>query len=76
MSVAAEHAQCNTSLNSTQLLGEGTQMMAHVEVNDRWEEGTPTPIPSDAKVRAHSEGGISDAFFAIVYVDDYLSIRV
>ena len=53
-------------------------MMAHLKVVDLWEEGTPTPIPSEAKVKAHSGGEISDPFFAIVYVDDYwyLLIRV
>ena len=54
ISAAAEHAHFNTTLDSTQLLDEGKQMTAHVKVVDRWEEGTPTPIPSDAKVRAHS----------------------
>ena len=48
-----------------------------VNVVDRWEEGTPTPIPLDAKVRAHSGGKISDLnIFATVYVDDYFLIRV
>ena len=44
--------------------------MAHVKVVDRREGGTPTPITSDAKVKAHSGGAISDIFFAMVYVDD------
>ena len=60
MSAAAEHAHCNTTLKSTQLLDEGKEMMDHVKVVDRWEKGTPTPIPSDAKVRAHCGGEISD----------------
>ena len=50
--------------------------MAHVKGVDRWEEGTPTPIPSGAKVRAHSGGEISDPLFTTVYVDAYLLIRV
>ena len=70
MSAAAEHAHCNTTLHSTQLVDEGKGMIAHVKVADRWEKGTPTPIPSDAKVRAHSGGEISDPFFKTVYVDD------
>jgi len=76
ISAAAEHAHCNTTLKSSQLLEEGKTMMAHVKVVDRWEEGTPTPIPPDAKIRAHSGGEISDPFFTTVYVDDYLLIRV
>ena len=76
MSAAAEHTHCNTTLNSTQLLDEGNKMMANVKVVDRWEEGTPTSIPSDAKV-----GGHSGVRFRIhvsqpcTYVDDYLLIR-
>ena len=50
--------------------------MAHVKFVDRWEEGGPTPIPPDEQIRAHSGGDISDPFFATVYVDDYLQIRV
>ena len=51
-------------------------MMVHVKVVDRWEKGEPTPIPPDAKIRAHRGGEMSDSFFATVYVDDYLLIRV
>ena len=56
MSAAAEHAHGSTALNSTRLLDEGKEMMAHVKVADRWEEGTPTPIPPDAKIRARTAG--------------------
>ena len=78
MSAEAGHAHCNTTLNTTQLLNKGEGMMARVKVVDRREEGTPTPIPSDANVRAHSGDEISDPLFATVYVDDYqyLVIRV
>lgn len=51
-------------------------MMAHVKTADRWEEGKPTPVPLDAKIRAHGGGGKVDAFFTTVYVDDYLLIIV
>ena len=50
--------------------------MTHVKVVERWEDGKPTPIPPDAKVRTHSGRGESDPFFTAVYVDDYLQIRV
>lgn len=56
MSAAAEHAHCNT-LETAQILSEWADMMAHVKIVDRWEDGTPTPIPADAKIRAHSGGG-------------------
>ena len=76
MSAAAEHAHCNTTINSSQPLDEGKQMMAHVKVVNRWEEGKPTPIPPDAKIRVHTGGGIVDPFFTTVYVDDYLPTKV
>ena len=50
MATAAEHAHCHTSLDSVQLLSEGQAKMAHVKVADRWEEGTPTPVPADANI--------------------------
>ena len=47
-------------------------MMAHVKVADRWEERTPTPIPSDAKARAHSGVKFPTQFSQpCTYVDDY-----
>ena len=52
MALAAEHSFCNTDLSNVQLLSEGLKMTEHVEIVDRWEVGDPTPVPSDAKVRA------------------------
>ena len=43
---------------------------------ERWDDGKPTPIPPDAKVRTHSGGRKFDPFFTAVYVDDYLQVRV
>ena len=37
MSAAAEHAHCNTTIKTAQLLNEGIDMMAHVKIVDRWE---------------------------------------
>ena len=51
-------------------------MVAHVKAVDLWEEAEPTPIPPDAKIRAHRGGKMFDPFFATVYVDDYLLISV
>lgn len=51
MSAAAEHAHCNTTLESAHSLSEGVDMMAHVNRVDGWGEGNPTPVPSDAKIR-------------------------
>ena len=50
--------------------------MAHAKVVDRWEEGKSTPIPPDAKIRAHAGGEKDDRFFATVCVDDYSLIKV
>ena len=76
MSAAVEHAHCNTTINSIQLLDEGKQMMAHEKVVDRCEEAKPTPIPPDAKIRVHTGGEIVDPFLTTVYVDDNLLIKV
>ena len=53
-SAAVEHVHCNTTLNSTQLLDEGKEVIAHVNVVDLREEGKPEQIPPDAKRRVHS----------------------
>ena len=51
-------------------------MMTYVNAVDRWEDGEPTPIHPDAKNRAHIGQEMSHPFFATVYVDDCLLIRV
>ena len=71
MSAAAEHAHCNPTINSIQLLDERKEMMAHVKVVDHWEGRKPTPIQKDAKIRVHTVGEMVDPFFTTVYVDDY-----
>ena len=76
MSAAAEYAHCNTTITTAQLLDEGMDMMAHVTIMDRWEEGKPTPVADDETIRAHRGGGIFDPFFATVYVDNYILMRV
>lgn len=44
-------------------------MTAHVNKVDRWEEGQPTTVPSNAKVRAHTGEEIANpVFFTTVYV--------
>ena len=57
MSAAAEHAHCNTTLASAHILSEDADMMAHVKVVDLWEDGNPTTVPADAKIRAYPGGG-------------------
>ena len=58
------------------MLDERIDMMAHVKIVDRWEEGKPTTVPDDAKIRADRGGGMFDPFFATVYVSDYVLMRV
>ena len=55
----AEHAHCNTTLDFARLLDEGKYMMAHVKVVETWEEGIPTPVPLQTKIRTHPGGGKS-----------------
>ena len=57
MAAAAEHAHCNTTIKTAQLLDEGIDMMAHVKIVNRWEEGKPTPVPDDAKSERTVGGG-------------------
>ena len=75
MSAVAAHAHCNTTIDSAQLQDEGKERMVHVNVVERWEDGKPTPIPPDAKVRTHSAAGEFDPFFTAVYVGDHLQVR-
>ena len=76
MASAARHAHNNTNLDNVQLLSEGTKMMEHVKIVDRWEVGDPTPIPPDTKTRKSGGGKLSSAFKTKVYVDDHGLIRV
>ena len=66
MSATAEYDHCNTTITTAQLLDKGIDMMAHVKIVDRWVEGKPTPVPDDAKIRAHRRGVMFDPFFATV----------
>ena len=52
-----EHAHCNTTLASTQILRGGEDRISSVKVVDRWKEENPTTVPADAKIRAHRGGG-------------------
>ena len=58
------------------MLSKGADLMAHMEVVDRWEDGNPTTVPADAKIRGHPRGGEAEPFFAIAHVDNYVLIRV
>ena len=57
MSAGAGHAHWNTTVASGRILREGTDMMAHVTVVDRWEEVNPTTVLADAKKSSESWGG-------------------
>lgn len=53
---AAEDGHCSTDLGDVQVLPKGKYLMAHVKLNDRWEEENQTLIPQDAKSRAPTGG--------------------
>lgn len=55
-SEAVEYVHGNTTLASAQLHSEGADMMAHVNAVDPWEEGNPTPVTAEAKIRAPGGG--------------------
>ena len=69
MASAAEHAHCNTTVESAFILPEGKAMMSHVKIVEPWETGTPTQIPHAVKVTALQKGGPNEPFFTSVYVD-------
>ena len=75
MASAAEHAHCNTTLDTAQLLPEGKKMMEHVKIVDRWELGDPTPVPPDTQVQKSGGGKLSSPFMTTVYVDDHALLR-
>ena len=72
---AAEHAHRNTNLSTAQILPEGVDMMKHVKIVDRWEEGEPTPVPSDVVIRPSTGGERNSPFETWVYVDDHALLR-
>ena len=76
LSSAAEHAHCNTSVRDAHILSEGEDMMSHVTIVEPWEEGAPASVPRDTEARPSAGGGLLDPFFATVYVDDFILVRV
>ena len=76
LSSAPEHAHCNTSVRDAHILSEGEDMMSHVTIVEPWEEGAPASVPRDTEARPSAGGGLLDSFFATVYVDDFILVRV
>ena len=76
MAAAAEHAHCNTTVNSAVILPEGKAMMSHVKIVKPWENGSPTRIPTGVRVNAPKRGGPSEPFLTSVYVDDFIMASV
>ena len=74
MSAAAEHAHCHTTLESVQV--ERGSDTAHGKKLNRWKEVFKTPVPPDAKIRAHGRGGECLTPYSPMYVDHYLLIRI
>ena len=76
LSSAAEHAHCNTSGRDAHILSEGEDMISHVTIVEPWEEGAPASVPRDTEARPSAGGGLLNPFFATVYVDDFILVRV
>ena len=76
MSEAIRHAHCRTSAENAVLLPEGIAMMSHVKIVEPWEPGSPARVPRDANIRPSKGGSPSDPFFAVVYVDDFIKLKV
>ena len=70
MASAAEHAHCNTTVETALILHEGKAVMSHVKIVDLWGAGKSTLIPPGVKVTALQNGGPNETFFASVYADD------
>ena len=73
---AAEHAHCNTSVSDAHILSEGEEMMSHVPIVEPWEERAPASVPHETEAKPSAGGGLLDPFFATVYVDDFILVRV
>ena len=76
LSSAAEHAHCYTSVRDAHILIEGEDMMSHVTNVEPWEEGALARVPHDTEARPSAVGGLLDPFFATVYVDEFILVRV
>ena len=76
LSSAAEHAHCYTSVRDAHIQSEGEDMMPHVTNVEPWEEGALARVPHDTEARPSAVGGMLDPFFATVYVDDFILVRV
>ena len=76
LSSAAEHTHCYTSVRDAHILSKGEDMMSHVTNVEPWEEGALARVPHDTEARPSAVGGLLDLFFATVYVDDFILVRV
>ena len=76
LSSAAEHAHCNTSVRDTQLFSEGEGMVSYVTIVEPWEEEAPARVPHDTEARPFAGGGLVGPFFASVYADNFILVRV
>ena len=76
LSSATEHAHCYTSVRDAHILSEEEDMMSHVTIVEPWEEGAVARVPRDTKARPSAVGRLLGPFFATVYVDDFILVRV
>ena len=78
MSEAAAHSHRNTTVESAEILFEGKAMMSHVKITEPWEIGRPKQVPPCVRLKNKDvpRGGPHEPFFATVYVDDFIMVRV
>ena len=78
MSEAAAHSHRNTTVESAEILFEGKAMMSHVKITEPWEIGRPRQVPPCVRVKNKDvhRGGPHEPFFATVYVEDFIMVRV
>ena len=77
LAAAAEHAHCNTTLESARWLAEEKVMMAHVKVVGGVGERNPYSGTPGGQFRPHPGGGkIRPPFVTTVYVDGFLLVTV
>lgn len=51
-------------------------MMTHVKIIEPWEPSPPARVSRDANIRPAEAGGPSDPVFAVVYVEDFINLKL
>ena len=65
MASAAEHAHCNTTVESALILPEGKAMTSHVKIVEPWESEKPIQIPALSESDRTQKGGAQRALLHV-----------